>query len=59
MINVYVWPTSDDATAAPRASTRNGYHFVRWQTGGLAYEAVSDLNPKELDAFAAAFASIR
>ena len=59
MINVYVWPSNDDATAAPRTSTRNGYHFVSWRAGGLAYEAVSDLNPEELETFATAFAAVR
>lgn len=59
MINVYVWPSSDDALSAPHAVTRNGYHFVSWRSGGLAYEAVSDLNPKELDTFASAFAAVR
>ena len=59
MINVYVWPSDNDASASPRASTRNGYHFVSWRFGGLAYEAVSDLNTKELDTFATAFAAAR
>ena len=55
MINVYVWPSADDAASPPRPSARNGYHFVAWRAGGLEYHAVSDLNATELDAFAAAF----
>jgi anti-sigma factor RsiW len=59
MINVYVWPSATDAASPPRSSSRNGYNVVGWRSGGLEYVAVSDLNPKELDAFAAAYASAR
>jgi len=59
MINVYVWPTADESASTPERSTRNGYHFVAWRSGGLEYQAVSDLNAKELDAFANAFATAR
>lgn len=59
MINVYVWPTVDELASTTQASTRNGYHFVSWRSGGLEYQAVSDLNAKELDAFANAFAAVR
>ena len=59
MINVYVWPTTDESASGPQRSTRNGYHFVAWRSGGLEYQAVSDLNAKELDAFANAFAAVR
>jgi anti-sigma factor RsiW len=55
MINVYAWPSSDAASSPSRAGSRNGYHFVTWHSGELAYEAVSDLNAKELDSFSAAF----
>jgi anti-sigma factor RsiW len=56
LINVYVWPTTDDTRSPPHPSSRNGYHFVVWRAGGLEYHAVSDLNAAELDSFAAAFA---
>jgi anti-sigma factor (TIGR02949 family) len=59
MINVYVWPTSDESASTTQASTRNGYHFVSWRSVGLEYHAVSDLNATELDAFAKAFAAAR
>jgi anti-sigma factor (TIGR02949 family) len=59
MINVYVWPTTDDTPSAPHPTSRNGYHFVAWRAGGLEYQAVSDLNAAELDAFAAAFVRVR
>jgi anti-sigma factor RsiW len=54
MINVYAWPEPGSASE-PRASTRNGYHFVTWRGDGVEYWAVSDLNTKELDEFVASF----
>jgi anti-sigma factor RsiW len=54
MINVYVMP-SDQPSSAPTISSRNGYHFVQWHTGGLEYDAISDLNQKELDTFVSLF----
>jgi len=59
LINVYVWPTSDDTPSAPHPSSRNGYHFVTWRAAGLEYHAVSDLNAAELDTFAESFARAR
>jgi anti-sigma factor RsiW len=59
VINVYVWPSADDAPSTPHPSSRNGYHFVAWRAGGLEYHAVSDLNTAELDSFAGAFAGAR
>jgi anti-sigma factor RsiW len=59
MINVYAWPSSDAPSSPSRAGSRNGYHFVSWRSGGLTYEAVSDLNPQELDTFALAFFAAR
>jgi anti-sigma factor RsiW len=44
-----------DASSAPRRLTRDGYGLIEWEEGGRRYEAVSDLPPAELDAFAAAF----
>jgi anti-sigma factor RsiW len=58
MINVYAWPEAGSASK-PRASTRNGYHFVTWRGDGVEYWAVSDLNTKELDEFVAAFSAPR
>ncbi len=44
-INLFTWPS----VAAPESSgTHNGFHFVTWSTGGMAFWAVSDLNDAEL-----------
>jgi anti-sigma factor RsiW len=59
IINVYAWGARDERTSSPRTSTRNGYHFVEWRASGVEYRAVSDLNPKELDTFVAAFTATR
>ena len=59
LINVYAWPSTDAPSSPSRAGSRNGYHFVVWRSGGLTYEAVSDLNAQELDTFSAAFLTAR
>jgi anti-sigma factor RsiW len=58
MINVYAWPSSSRTTAEPNESSRQGYHFVRWSSGGVEYSAVSDLNAAELRAFVASFRAV-
>jgi anti-sigma factor (TIGR02949 family) len=56
MINVYAWPSSSDAeTMKPNESTRQGYHLVRWTSGGVDYTAISDLNAAELRTFVTSF----
>jgi anti-sigma factor RsiW len=50
-INLYIWPTSD-RDAPPQAHDRQGYHLIRWTSGGMKYWAVSDLATNELEVFA-------
>jgi len=46
VINVFIWPSGD---AVPMStSTVNGYHLIRWSTGGMAHWAISDLNQADL-----------
>jgi anti-sigma factor RsiW len=53
---VYAWPSSSAAeTSTPNEASRQGYHFVRWTSGGLDYSAISDLNAAELRTFVASF----
>lgn len=56
VINVFVWP-DDGARPLPGEAIplRHGYNAAGWQADGLAYVAVSDLNPQELTAFGRAF----
>jgi anti-sigma factor RsiW len=53
VINVYARPS--DARSGSARETRNGFHIIEWQSGGLDYWAVSDLNSAELDQFIALF----
>ena len=55
MINVYAWPSDATASSKPNESVRQGYHFMRWNGGGVEYLAVSDLNVAELRTFVATF----
>ena len=53
VINVYA--RSIDGRSSSADETRNGFHIVEWQSGGLDYWAVSDLNSAELEQFIALF----
>lgn len=51
-INLFVWPASGTAAEGERTYTRQGYNIVHWARGGMNFWAISDLNLKELLAFA-------
>lgn len=53
VINLFVWP---EAAPGDAATTRDGYSLMRWSQAGLAFWAVSDLNPVELREFREDFA---
>jgi anti-sigma factor RsiW len=48
VINVFMWRSRSEAESAARSATRNGYNLLSWTRNGVAYSAVSDLNPDEL-----------
>ena len=50
-IGVYVWPAAETSEGA--TSTENGFHALHWSAGGMTFWAVSDLDPVELQRFAA------
>lgn len=52
LIDLFIWPTGTDERDGRNAGVREGYNFVRWQSGGMTFWAVSDLNMKELGDFA-------
>ena len=56
-INVYARPSDarSGGGSAENRESRNGYHMIEWQSGGLDYWAVSDLNSAELEQFIALF----
>jgi anti-sigma factor RsiW len=51
LINLFVARQLGSAHAFVSARTVQGYNVRHWSHGGLDYWAVSDLEPKELDAF--------
>ena len=51
VINVFVRPLSAHERALNRESARRGYNVVSWATGGMQFDAVSDLNAQELAQF--------
>jgi len=46
IINVFAWTNSEGRL--PQFATRNGYHIVFWQSGNLAFCAISDTAVDEL-----------
>jgi len=50
IINVYVWPAV--APLREQQSEHQGFHVLRWSQEGMAFSAVSDLNPQDLADFA-------
>ena len=55
MISVFALPRPTAVEPSASSQTINGYNLVRWGVGNVEYWAASDLNPKELDAFAGLF----
>lgn len=51
VIDLYIWPYSKGGDSGQTGS-RNGYNFIVWHQAGMAFRAVSDLNPAELSQFA-------
>ena len=50
-INLFIWPSSAGDLAAPKTSTRQGFHLLQWTRSGMTFCAVSDLNEGELQEF--------
>jgi anti-sigma factor RsiW len=52
IINVFSWPRPDAPDVAPTVSSSNGYHLIRARRNGVEVWIVSDVNLRELQAFA-------
>jgi len=48
-IDLFVWPTGE--MQASKVESLSGYNLLRWSSRGMAFVAVSDLNPSELEGF--------
>ncbi|MDB5476149.1 MAG: putative transrane anti-sigma factor [Phenylobacterium sp.] len=57
VINLFVWPTKPGLSLAPGPARRSGYSVAHWRSGGLEFWAVSDVDPRDLEAFHQAFAN--
>jgi len=51
VINLFVWPQAADADSSVRSDSRQGYNLAHFTRAGMAFWAVSDLNPEEFNAF--------
>jgi len=54
-INLFTWPAHNDGEKAVRGLSRQGFHIRYWQTSGMTYWAISDLNDREFDEFVRLF----
>lgn len=54
-INLFVRPAFSPGSPMQISMRREGYSLVRWVAGGLEYWAVSDVEPGDLNLFAASF----
>jgi anti-sigma factor RsiW len=48
LINVFVWPAAEEASADVREANERGYNTVRFHSRGMNYWAVSDVNMQDL-----------
>jgi len=56
VINLFVWPAKTSLLPAREAAPPAGYSVVHWRQGSLQFWAVSDVDPRDLEAFHQAFA---
>jgi anti-sigma factor RsiW len=51
VINLFVWPLPTGADSGLRSDSSQGYNVAHFSRAGMAFWAVSDLNPEEFKAF--------
>jgi anti-sigma factor RsiW len=52
IINLFIWPAAGNRNTRKKVSVGKGYNVISWDTSGMSYCAVSDLNAVELREFA-------
>lgn len=57
IINLFVCPDRHTKTLAQEAESKDGYNVLRWTDSGMAFWAISDVNPADLKHFADQYAS--
>jgi anti-sigma factor RsiW len=55
VVNVFIWPSGNDAGRDLRTLGSEGYHLLRWTQSGLTFWAVSDVNAADLETLAGLF----
>ena len=58
VVNLFVWKAQPGAPKAGPAGPHDGYAVVHWTENGLQFWAVSDVEPRDLEAFHQAFAKL-
>jgi anti-sigma factor RsiW len=48
LINVFVWPSAESKDNPIRISNHRGYNSINFESSGMSYWTVSDLNPDDL-----------
>ena len=56
LVNLFIWPAKPGLLPARAAAPPAGYAIVHWTANGLQFWAVSDVEPRDLEAFHQAFA---
>jgi anti-sigma factor RsiW len=52
IINLFVWPASDQPNLVVSGPTEQGYNTLHWRRDGMNFWAVSDVNQADLQSFA-------
>ncbi|MGE5220740.1 MAG: anti-sigma factor family protein, partial [Chloroflexota bacterium] len=52
VINVFVWPSDTSPQSTAPIKTQQGYHVIRWESAGMNFWIVSDLEASQLASFA-------
>ena len=55
VINLFIWPDAK-AAGSMQANSRQGFNILHWGNAGMAYWAISDLNPADIKTFAETYA---
>jgi anti-sigma factor RsiW len=52
IINLFAWAAPGQPASGLRTTARQGFNVITWCKGGITYDAVSDLEADQLEAFA-------
>ena len=51
VVNLFVWPDTMHGDTAQQLTSRQGYQLMHWTQDGMRYEAISDMNARDLSEF--------